>query len=115
MGTGIGMKDNILVPGIDACPKCGALPLIYEYLQNMTVCRNCKTQAYELERIGKKSTEIDITDQTPFGEFEVKCKKCGSTNVDLDNSMGWSEESGGWGSLDLMCQDCGNRVELMEP
>jgi ribosomal protein S27E len=116
------MEDkSILVPGIDSCPRCGSKPLIYEAMstdrhsQSIAVCRNCKTQAYDLIKLKKEAIEIDSMEETPFGDFEVKCNKCGSTNVNLDNSMGFSPESGGWGSLDLECQDCGNRTELMAP
>lgn len=51
---------------------------------------------------------------TPFGNFKVTCK-CGSTNVEIDNSLGYSETSGAWGSIDLCCLDCGERHELMSP
>lgn len=43
--------------------------------------------------------------------FTVICK-CGSKNVYTEDSRGWSETSGGWGSLDLVCDDCGNRIAL---
>jgi len=55
---------------------------------------------------------MDRTDNTPFGNFEVICKNCGSKNIELDNSLGFSETSGAWGSIDLYCVDCGNRIEL---
>jgi hypothetical protein len=56
----------------------------------------------------------NLIDQTPFGEFDVICKECGSRNVNLENSIGWSAESSGWGSIDLYCMDCNNRIELMQ-
>ena len=30
---------------------------------------------------------MDENDKTPFGDFEVKCKNCGSTNIELENSI----------------------------
>ncbi len=57
----------------------------------------------------------DDIDDSPFGAFEIKCKKCGSTNIDLENSIGHSETSGTWGSIDLVCVDCGYRVEIFCP
>ena len=35
-----------------------------------------------------------IENKGPFGDFEVTCKQCGSANVEIDNSFGWSEISG---------------------
>lgn len=46
--------------------------------------------------------------------FTVTCRKCGSTRIELDDSRGWSPESGGWGGVDLTCLDCRNYVELVE-
>ena len=54
----------------------------------------------------------NYADQWPG--FEVKCLKCGSTDVLLDNSLGFSAVSGGWGSVDLVCQGCKARVEIVE-
>jgi hypothetical protein len=46
--------------------------------------------------------------------FGVSCKKCGSAKVMLDNSLGFSELSGSWGSIDLFCLDCENYIEIVE-
>lgn len=46
--------------------------------------------------------------------FTVTCNKCGGTNTRLENSMGYSPESGGWGSIDFVCNDCGNQTEIVE-
>ena len=48
-----------------------------------------------------------------FTDFNVTCKKCGSVNIEFEDSRGYSETSGGWGSLDLVCVDCGNRQEVV--
>ena len=62
------------------------------------------------------SAENEITveecEETHPG-FEVKCKSCGSTRVIFENTMGWSALSGGWGSADLECLDCGHSTELV--
>lgn len=52
-------------------------------------------------------------DETHEG-FEIKCVKCESTMVYFENDMGYSPESGGWGSADLVCHHCGNRTSLVE-
>lgn len=52
---------------------------------------------------------------SPFGNFKIVCKKCKSKNIDLENSLGYSKMSGAWGSLDLVCVDCGNRQEIYIP
>lgn len=45
--------------------------------------------------------------------FTVTCDKCGSKVVTVENSLGFSAESGSWGSVDLVCQACDNRTELV--
>lgn len=44
--------------------------------------------------------------------FTVKCEECGSERVRLENTMGWSEISGGWGELSFVCDDCGQKVDI---
>jgi len=46
--------------------------------------------------------------------FTVKCDKCGSEEVYLDDTRGWSQLSGSWGELSLICNGCGNTVEIAE-
>lgn len=46
--------------------------------------------------------------------FEVKCKKCGSTLIELENTMGTSELSGSWGGLAFRCTQCDNNVVIYE-
>ncbi len=45
--------------------------------------------------------------------FEIKCKSCGSLNVYVENTVGFSSTSGAWGSVDLICADCNASVEIM--
>lgn len=56
-------------------------------------------------------TEAEIAAQWPG--FTVTCNKCGSTLVELDNSMGFSGTSGAWGSIDLTCRTCQATVEIV--
>jgi hypothetical protein len=48
--------------------------------------------------------------------FTIICDKCGSNKVRVDNDMGWSRESGEWGSVDLVCcnPDCNNYTTIVE-
>ena len=46
--------------------------------------------------------------------FTVVCDKCKSGDVYVENTIGWSPESGGWGSLDFVCDNCGHRTEIVE-
>lgn len=40
--------------------------------------------------------------------FEMRCLKCGSTCVILENDQGWSKTSGHWGGINLECRGCGH-------
>jgi ribosomal protein S27E len=46
--------------------------------------------------------------------FTVTCNNCGSTLIELDDSLGFSAQSGGWGSIDIECLNCGNSTTLRE-
>ena len=58
---------------------------------------------------------VDNEYETPFGSFSVECSECGSKNIDLENSLGYSSTSGAWGSIYLVCVDCGNLFEIYAP
>lgn len=47
-------------------------------------------------------------------EFKIICRKCDSEDVYIDNSLGFSIESGSWGSIDLVCNNCENRTEIVD-
>ena len=49
-----------------------------------------------------------------YDKFTVTCDKCGGTNLEIDDSRGYSETSGSWGSIDITCLDCGNSEEIAE-
>jgi len=55
----------------------------------------------------------DLVKQTHPG-FTITCDKCGSQRVEVENSLGFSPQSGGWGSVDLHCLDCDARTEIVE-
>lgn len=58
---------------------------------------------------------MDLKDfQDQYFGFEIKCKKCGSNKVYLENNMGFSDLSGTWGSIDMICSECGNKTEIVE-
>lgn len=44
--------------------------------------------------------------------FKITCKKCGSENVQVCDDRGWSDYTGTWGSIDLMCKDCPNMLDI---
>lgn len=46
--------------------------------------------------------------------FTVTCNECGSDEVYVDNTVGFSSISGMWGSVDLICANCGNSVAVFE-
>ncbi len=44
--------------------------------------------------------------------FTVTCKDCGSNQIVINNSLGYSALSGQWGSIDLICNKCKNEGEI---
>lgn len=61
----------------------------------------------------------DVTDEQREAQeklwpnFTVCCNRCSGFNITLDNSMGFSAESGGWGSIDMICEDCKTSTEIV--
>lgn len=47
--------------------------------------------------------------------FTIMCKKCGSDQVYIHNSIGMSSYSGVWGSIELTCSKCDNDGVIWEP
>jgi len=47
--------------------------------------------------------------------FKVTCNKCGSDQIIIENTIGCSDLSGCWGSVDLECTKCENSGEVYEP
>jgi len=56
--------------------------------------------------VNESTVTADELQKGMYPGFAIKCLACGSERVVLDNSTGYSPESGGWGSLDLVCLDC---------
>lgn len=46
--------------------------------------------------------------------FTITCDQCGSAAITIENSLGFSAESGGWGSIDLVCDTCDSRATIVE-
>jgi hypothetical protein len=53
-------------------------------------------------------------EQEAFGNFEVRCQKCGSLRVEWVNTIGYSKLSGGWGEAGFKCRDCGATTDMIE-
>jgi len=74
-----------------------------------------KNRIYDREDIQNEET---ITPQelqeTMYPGFAIRCTKCNGERVVFDNTLGWSEGSGAWGSIDLICLDCENLIEICE-
>lgn len=48
-------------------------------------------------------------EKTVLEKFKVICRKCGSERIEMEDSRGYSEESGVWGDVYFLCVDCGER------
>ncbi len=54
-------------------------------------------------------------DQVKLDEkkFEIKCTACGCTRCEIVNDLRWgSEQTGGWGEIEIVCPDCKAREEI---
>ncbi|WP_339304341.1 hypothetical protein NST33_17940 [Paenibacillus sp. FSL L8-0435] len=47
-----------------------------------------------------------------YPNFMIICNKCESKEVIIDNDIGYSDTSGGWGGIHLVCNRCGNKTEI---
>lgn len=45
--------------------------------------------------------------------FKITCLKCGCEDIKFNNTMGFSGQSGSWGSFDMNCTNCRNSVQLI--
>lgn len=53
------------------------------------------------------------SDDSGIATFSAKCGKCGSENVSIVNSLAMgSDWTGMYGSIDMVCRDCGNTAEI---
>ena len=46
--------------------------------------------------------------------FTISHDKCQSTDVHVENDLGYSAMSGAWGDVRLVCQVCGDYVVVVE-
>jgi len=44
--------------------------------------------------------------------FQIICEACDSGLVIVSNELGWSESSGVFGSIDLVCLTCGQSIDI---
>lgn len=58
--------------------------------------------------------EVTYESEKTHPGFTIFCTGCGNFDVMVENSLGYSCESGGWGSVDLVCNTCDNRTEIVE-
>jgi hypothetical protein len=63
---------------------------------------------------GKWAETMSIDFKNTHPDFTIICDKCGSKDCYIDNSLGFSETSGGWGSVDIVCNDCEHSIEIVE-
>jgi hypothetical protein len=60
----------------------------------------------------KTDEEMKEDCQQTHPGFEIKCLECGSTNVYIDSDVGYSETSGNWGGVQLICAYCGKEIKI---
>jgi hypothetical protein len=46
--------------------------------------------------------------------FSVTCDNCNGTKIVLEDTRGYSFESGAWGDVSIICQTCKNRTVLVD-
>jgi len=90
MGTGRQIGDGWEM----YCIQCGV-----HYSES--VCPLCGEHARE------------VIDKTHPG-FDITCQRCGSPVVYVESSVGFSAESGGWGEVELVCFNCGQRISIFK-
>lgn len=118
--------DHVFVRRDEIQPGTGAsflLPLHTTYL-NSHVMEDPRLAAsstlYEawycrvIDRPAEPEHDASLSQKTHPG-FTITCQTCGSTDVVVENTLGWSSQSGAWGSIDLSCNDCTNSSPLFEP
>ena len=59
--------------------------------------------------------ELEETLQATHEGFIIICQRCGSWDAGVDNSVGFSEVSGAWGDISLICSHCGQETIVWEP
>lgn len=46
--------------------------------------------------------------------FTIICDKCGGKDVYVDNRLGCAESCGMYGEVTLVCNECGNAVDIFD-
>lgn len=44
--------------------------------------------------------------------FTIICDKCKSNECYIDSNVGFSDESGAWGSVDIICKKCEASIDI---
>ena len=60
------------------------------------------------------SAAAELASDTHKG-FSIKCDRCGEGYVVVQSDVGFSPQSGGWGSVRLRCLACDADVDLWKP
>ena len=67
----------------------------------------------EAIRLRQVNPQTEIERQIPG--FRIICVRCGSGDIKLTNDLAVSEDTGPWGSIQLVCQNCGGWATIYEP
>ena len=62
--------------------------------------------------MASKSKDLTAEIEKTHPGFIIICGDCKSHNVYIENSMGYSDVSGMYGEVELVCYDCDKRCEL---
>ena len=71
------------------------------------------TTKFKLKDHGEDWRDVECDDQHDIGndeDMQVKCASCGSTDLDIDNGLGYGDYTGPYGILTIDCK-CGNKAE----
>jgi hypothetical protein len=50
--------------------------------------------------------------RTKARKFTIMCDKCRSASVDIENTLDADISDGAWGSVRIVCRDCGAEEEV---
>ena len=81
-------------------PSCAHLDKGY-------ICKN-KVDKSEQKEVNKQY-ELNF-----YPGFNITCNKCNSPEVSIRNTLGWSEVSGSWGEISLVCEVCESYVIIFD-
>jgi hypothetical protein len=55
----------------------------------------------------------EATHEATHPGFAVVCHQCRSRSVYVENTLGYSDASGMWGNVTLICANCGHETDLV--